>query len=247
MKALIIILCGWALVPVINAAVIATPITPYRSLSDSPWYAGVAAGDALLYTEHTYAGGVPILPPPGSIPSGHGVYDAFENAESPWVQVLNYQENPGFSVDADDGILDYQGLGHSIAAQFVAQGLRFEFLPMDNGEYPRWVGFVSLLSSNLRPASLEILGVDDSITTIDLTSLVAQQGLIPTTTFTDNDLFAGFISDRQIKRVTLFGGGFVVDHFQYGYGAFPIPESSSLVIASCGCALFLRRKRPSRI
>ncbi len=48
-----LIVAAVAFVTASQAATVATSITPYRSLADSPWYQAVAGGDALAFYSHT--------------------------------------------------------------------------------------------------------------------------------------------------------------------------------------------------
>jgi hypothetical protein len=84
------------------ATVVVLPVTPYRSLDDSPWKAAVRAGDALKFrfgdcNEHA-----------DRLPSGFGVHDDFEDRDciSPWLRLKSGEILRGASVDADDRYLD---------------------------------------------------------------------------------------------------------------------------------------------
>jgi hypothetical protein len=223
------------------SAVVATPYTKYRSLADSPWYAAVATGDSLVYDYHTYSGSYTKEPRVTSIPDGYGMYENFEESGTfPWMTVSN-EDYHSYSVDIDDGVLDYQGRGQSIGARIPQFGLAIQFTPTATGSLPKWFGFVSVGSAGT--PYLEILGVDNSLTTVSLTSLVMLQnapGPIPPNTV--RDYFAGFISDVGVQSVTL-RGSLRIDHFQYGYGAGPIPEPSALMLLGAGLVLGLSRRK----
>ena len=229
-----------------GAIVATTPVTHYRSLEDSPWREAVTAGDALVFVNHTWQG-VDDRTYIGSIPQGYGVYDDFESQDSltPWVNweyaTLDTTQND--SVDSDDGVFDYYTQAHAIDTIGIPRKIALEFIPMTNGEFPNWVGFVTILGSALFPTSLEIIGVDNSFTTISLDNFMIQHTSTPIIqSLSDNDLFIGFVSDVQIKSIVL-KGDFRIDHFQYGYGPGPIPEPGTCSLGLLGVALALRRRR----
>ncbi len=223
------------------SAVVATPYTKYRSLADSPWYAAVAAGDDLVYSYHDYGGAAYRQPRVTSIPDGYGMYEDFEESGTfPWMTVSN-EDYYSRSVDIDDGVLDYQGRGQSLGVYILQFGLSIQFTPTATGSLPKWFGFASVGSAG--NPYLEILGVDNSLTTVSLTSLVAWQntpGPIPPNSI--RDYFAGFISDVEIQSVTV-RGSLLIDHFQYGYGAGPIPEPSAALLLGAGLVLGLSRRK----
>ena len=101
----------------LSGAVVATSITPYRSLADSPWYAAVAGGDSLIFTSHNYQGCVDAVNQ-DTLPDGYGLYEDFEECFTPWVTNLAsttpWERSSNAGVDADDGVINGITDGHGL-------------------------------------------------------------------------------------------------------------------------------------
>ena len=54
--------------------------------------------------------------------------------------------------------------------------------------------------------------------------------------------FQGFLFDIPISSIR-FNGAIIIDHFQYGYGAAPIPEPAGLALVGVAGVLGLGRRR----
>ena len=54
--------------------------------------------------------------------------------------------------------------------------------------------------------------------------------------------FQGFLFDIPISSIR-FNGAIIIDHFQYGYGAAPIPEPAGLALLGAAGVLGLGRRR----
>ncbi len=223
-------------------AVVATSITPYRSLADSPWYAAVAGGDSLIFTSHNYQGCVDAVNQ-DTLPDGYGLYEDFEECFTPWLHKIYVQQDENFSVDADDGVLNGVGLGHSISSngQNAAdtEGFTLQFSPTTDNKYPQWFGFAQLTNYE-KIAGFDVLGVGGGlIAHVTLTELTAAVGQTPYVA-----KFQGFIVGQEIGSI-LFHNAVNIDHFQYGYGAGPVPEPSSFnLLGPALMVLFRRRKTP---
>lgn len=239
MKTLQTLLCGFILQQFGNtclAAVLATPITPYRSLADSPWYRAIADGDALTYYSHTWDDCDPTGV--GTLPDGLGVYEDFEACGTPWVSKIQtrYSDNQG--VDADDGDIDGQSSGNVLVP--MGNNFTLVFSPTTNGKLPQWFGFVSLARSTVRPPSIEILGLGGNLLErIQLTDL--NQAVLANPPGPLGVRFQGFIVSQEITAIRFLDGA-VIDHFQYGYGAAPIPEPSVLALTGLVFLGFKRRR-----
>ncbi len=224
-----------------QAALIATPVTPYRSLADSPWRVAVEAGDALEFSKHTWNGCEELNPT--TLPDGYGVYDDFQECTTTWLLHSHTEFVLNSSVDADDGVLDGVGHGRSIQSDIHTGGIPVDFMlsfsPTSDGKLPKWFGFASLFATPLnQPPAIDVLGVGgallQSITLTDLNNGVNAMPFVAK--------FQGFISDQEITAI-IFHEGLTIDHFQYGYGAGPVPEPCSLLLVGLG-GIVLRR-RPS--
>ncbi len=144
-----------------------------------------------------------------------------------------------WGVDADDGAIDGQAFGNALSSTNVpvTNGFTLNFIPTTDGKLPQWFGFVGVSDPNTA-ASIQILGVGGSL--IESIQLSALQAAINQNPYRVK--FQGFIVGQEISAVR-FVNGIAIDHFQYGYGAAPIPEPASLGLLAGGVFLGLRRRR----
>jgi hypothetical protein len=216
--------------------------TPYHSLQDSPWYAAVSAGDSLKFGDQFCNF------PATTLPDGLGVHDDFEDNDclSPWLSIIEGNIVKGASVDADDGSINHAPTGNCLTQLINPTAQRFEarlqFIATSDGKYPQWMGFaVTGLGPTPPDESMDLLGINGEVfATIDLNALM---GNYLDARLTDDDVFVGFIADQPITGVLFRDGGILLDHFQYGYGAAPMPEPAVSGLALAGAAICLRRRR----
>ena len=221
-----------------QAATVATAIVPYRSIDDSPWKVAVKAGDALTFLNHSAESCDDTLLPP-TLPDGLGVYDDYGDCRTPWAVDFGSASDHSRSVDADDGLIDGRLNGTSLEAQssFVTFGV--QFYPTSDGKLPRWFGFASLSGRRITPPTLRVFGASGDL--LDTINLIDMNDTFPT--ISSGVRFQGFLFDQEVGRIE-FGGGLVIDHFQYGYGAAPIPEPAGLaLIGAAGVFAITRRRR----
>jgi hypothetical protein len=227
-----------------GATVTVVQHSPYRSLNDSPWHDAVAVGDSLKFADQF------CNDPATTLPNGLGVHDDFEDNDcySPWLRIIegDVGRASGGSVDADDGTpnLTADGASFTQVPNFTAgrwEG-RLGFLVTSDGKYPQWFGFdVTGTNDTPKPEMMDLLGVGGQIfATINLSDILGSYRdpeLVP------DDVFLGFLADQPVTEIVFHDGGLVLDHFQYGYGAAPVPEPTAwgmALVAAAGC---LRRRR----
>ena len=220
-----------------HAATVATAIVPYRSIEDSPWKVAVKAGDALTFLNHSAESCDDTLLPP-TLPDGLGVYDDFGDCRTPWAVPFGAASDHSRSVDADDGFIDgiLNGTSLEQSSSFVTFGI--EFYPTSDSKLPRWFGFASLSGRRITPPTLRVFGASGDL--LDTINLIDMNVAFPT--ISSGVRFQGFLFDQEVGRIE-FGGGLVIDHFQYGYGAAPIPEPTGLVLLSVVGVLRISRRR----
>ncbi len=221
--------------PLSAATVTILPVTPYRSLNDSPWRDAIVAGDALKFGDQFCNF------PATTLPNGLGVHDNFEDDDclSPWLQIKTGRVFSGASVDSDDGFLNETSSGRFLAWDFVAETQRIEteltFIPTSDGKFPLWVGFVVIgAGTSPEPAMMDLLGINGmTFASVNITSLV---GNYRDARLVSDDVFVGFLSSEPIRAVSFYNFGVTLDHFQYGYGAQPIPEPAASAFAAFAVA-----------
>ena len=219
-----------------HAATVATAIVPYRSIEDSPWKVAVKAGDALTFLNHSAESCDDTLLPP-TLPDGLGVYDDFGDCGTPWAIPID-AEKDNISVDADDGHINGSYNGHSLTARNGQRAYTIEFYPTSDNKLPQWFGFASMNGGYLTSPSMRVFGVGgnllDAINLVDLNVALGTSPYLPK--------FQGFLFGQEISSIQ-FDEGLIIDHFQYGYGAAPIPEPTGLVLLSVVGVLGLGRRR----
>ena len=219
-----------------RAATVATAIVPYRSIEDSPWQVAVKAGDALTFLNHKAEDCDDTLLPP-TLPDGLGVYDDFGDCRTPWAVPFGAENVRNRSVDADDGKVDGRLLGHSISALTNTRSFTIEFFPTSDNKLPRWFGFAAMNSFGSTP-TIDVFGEGGGLLeTINLATLSNAVGTAPYV-----PKFQGFLFDNPVSSIR-FGEGIIIDHFQYGYGAAPIPEPAGLALLGVVGGLRLSRRR----
>jgi hypothetical protein len=170
--------------------------TPYLSTADSPFLAGINAGQ--VYLEAFECG---VLRVPGVTPSDGSVIP------------------PGFeglidSVDADDGAIDGSGLnGHSFFTGNGATGITFTFSQATLGAFPTQVGIVWTDGGGTATfEAFDALGVSLGVIGPVPIGDASNSGETAEDRFF-GVTFAGGISAIKISNT---GGGLEVDHLQYG-------------------------------
>ena len=226
----LLLFCGLS-----HAATVATAIVPYRSIEDSPWKVAVNAGDALTFLNHKAENCDDTLLPP-TLPDGLGVYDDFGDCRTPWAVPFGAENVSNRSVDADDGKIDGSLLGHSISRLTNTPSFTIQFFLTSDNKYPRWLGFASMNYFDTAP-TMDVFGEGGGLLeTINLSALNNAVGTSPYAKF------QGFLFDIPISSIR-FNGAIIIDHFQYGYGAAPIPEPAGMGLLGVAAALGLNRRR----
>jgi len=218
-----------------HAATVATAIVPYRSIEDSPWKVAVKAGDVLALKNH-YAESCDgtLLPP--TLPDGLGVYDDFGDCSTPWAVPFGAENVFNRSVDADDGNIDGRLLGHSITALTNTRSFTIVFNPTSDNKLPRWFGFAAMNSFGTAP-TMDVFGEGGGL--LERINLAALSNAVGTAPYVPK--FQGFLFDNRVSSIR-FGEGIIIDHFQYGYGAGPIPEPAGLALIGAAGALGISRR-----
>lgn len=86
---------------------------------------------------------------------------------------------------------------------------------------------------------MQILGLNSIVlASFNLSSVV---GLYLDNSLVRDDVFVGFVADAPITGIVM--GEVRIDHFQYGYGAQPIPEPAVPALAVIAAAGACRRRR----
>jgi hypothetical protein len=241
MKTLLTIIMSLVPVAASAATVAVLPVTPYRSLADSPWKEAVTAGDALKFRFGDCNEHAPTLP------SGFGVHDNFEDRDcySPWARITKGTLNEGNSIRSDLGVPGNTPFGTYFAMAYAPDDQQYigqiSFILTSDGMLPSWVGFGVVHTNALDgPVFADILGTGSTLlSTINLTSYLGNyRG-----GSTDDDVFLGFFSDTPVESIVFRGlGGVTLDHFQYGYGT-PIPEPTLPPLTALALAATTYRRR----
>ena len=214
------------------AAVVVTSTPFYRSIQDSPYS--------------------------GEISAGRGFFVNFENEDDedfPYAKLTNVDlvsvsagNVPafGFSVDADDGLLDnidHYGIGVTKLPQSPADPtipIVMNFFPNDLGQLPRWFGFV-YTSGSSDQVQLDILGVGNTlIASLDIDPYLDETSTryLSSNPIRDDTLIS-FVSDQVVTGFRMWHATFIADHYQWGY---VIPEPAPALSLLAALALAVRRR-----
>lgn len=217
------------------AAVVVTSTPFYRSIQDSPYS--------------------------GEISAGRGFFVNFENEDDedfPYAKLTNVDlvsiwgspTEVGYSVDADDGVLDGQdgnGVGVTKLPQSPADPtipIVMNFFPNDLGQLPRWFGFVYTAGSSDQ-VQLDILGVGNTlIASLDIDPYLDETSTryLSSNPIRDDTLIS-FVSDQEVTGFRMWHATFIADHYQWGY---VIPEPAPALSLLAALALAVRRRRTAR-
>jgi hypothetical protein len=181
--------------------------TPYLSTADSPFLAGINAGQ--VYLENFECG---FLNVPGvTLSDGVVIPPGFEGLID--------------SVDADDGVIDGSGLnGHSLFTGGGGTGITFTFNQTTLGAFPTQVGIV--WTDGGGDATFEAFdAMGASLGTIG--PIAIGDGSNSGTTAEDRFFGVTFAGGISAIRISNNGGGLEVDHLQYGL-------YQSVVVSPCG-------------
>lgn len=165
------------------------------------------------------------------------MYDDFGDCSTPWAVPIDV-ESDNISVDADDGYINGSYNGHSLTARSGLRSYTIEFYKTADNKLPQWFGFASMNGGYLTPPSMRVFGVGgnllDTINLVDLNDALGTHPYVPK--------FQGFLFSQEINSIQ-FDEGLVIDHFQYGYGAGPIPEPTGMALIGVAAVLGLSRRR----
>jgi hypothetical protein len=214
---------------------------PYLSEADSPFSPGILSGDIYLEDFEDQALNTPFVRQPENV-----------TYRGQTIRSIRPDIIDGFvrSVDGDDGIVDFSGFrGDSwittdIASNQRAGRMSFEFLPDDQGRYPRYVGIVVTAADDVdRNVSLAFFDLNNINVSNDSDLYDPRdwepEPLPPGDPRTHR--FIGFYHEEGLTRISL-SNVWQVDHLQYGF-ALPEPSTSVLTFAAVLPLLFWRRSR----
>lgn len=225
--------------PASAASILWDPL-PYFSEADSPFYEGVLNGTIYLEDFEDQALNTPFVKEPDNLTYfGRTIRSVMPNINDGFVR----------SVDGDDGTIDFIGfMGDSwittnLASNTGSNRASFEFLPDQEGFYPRFVGIVVTAARDVdRDVSLAFF--DENNINVSNDSEYDPKDWEPVPVPPGDPRthrFVGFYHEEGIHRLSL-SNVWQVDHLQYGY-ALPEPATPLLILTAL-FPLLSRRRLP---